>query len=109
MDARETISSIYFSDLYQNNKEKKQDLGRIGEYPLKVEAVYNFHRSVLPDALKHATPKKVMTLGCSRISNITRTSDCHCSFTNPALVEAFIEAAKWTKSGALKSYLGAES
>ena len=109
MDAQETISSIYFSDLYQQNKEKKQDLVRIGENPLKVDVVYNFHGSVLPDALKHATPKKVMTHRCSRISNITRTSDYHCSFTNPALLEALGGETKWTKSGALGSYLGAES
>ena len=109
MDAQETISSIYFSDLYQQNKEKKQDLVRIGEYPLKVEAVYNFQGSTRQKALKHAAPQKVMTPGCSRISNITRTSDCHCSFTNPALVEAFFDTGKMDKSGVLKSYLGAES
>ena len=97
MDAQETISSIYFSDLYQQNKEKKQDLVRIGEYPLKVESVNNFHRSVLPDALKHATPKKVMTPRCSRVLNDPGSTDYHCSFTNPALVEAFFEEEKWTK------------
>ena len=97
MDAQETISSIYFSDLYQQNKEKKQDLVRIGEYPLKVEAVYIFYNTLLQHALKHATPKKVMTHRCSRVLNDPGTTDYHCSFTNPALVEAFIEAAKWTK------------
>jgi hypothetical protein len=109
VDAQETISSIYFSDLYQQNKEKKQDLVRIGEYPLKVEAVYNFYNTLLQHALKHATPKKVMTLGCSQISNDPRTTDYDSSFTNSALLEPLGGEAKWTKTGALGSYLGAES
>ena len=73
MDAQETISSIHFSDLFQQKKEKKQDLVRIGENQLKVDVVYNFHRSVLPDALKHAIPKKVKTHRFSRVSSIIQT------------------------------------
>ena len=97
MDAQETISSIYFSDLYQQNKEKKQDLGRVGEYPLKVEAVYIFQGTKSQGTMKVVTPKKGMTHRCSRALNDPGTTDYHCSFTNPALVETFFEESKWTK------------
>ena len=109
MDAQETISSIHVSDLFQQNKENKRDLVRIGENLPKVDVVYIFHNTILQNRTKQTTHRKVMTHRCSRISNIIRTWDYHCSFTNPALLEPLGGEAKWTKSGALTSYLGAES
>ena len=50
-----------------------------------------------------------MTPRCSRVSCIIQTWNYHCSFTNPSLLEALGAETKWTKSGALTSYLGAES